>query len=334
MKTLKDLIDKINKKIYSPVYFLWGDEPYYIDKITDFVEENVLSESEKDFNFTTFYGKDSSVEEIINVCRRFPMMSNYQVVIVKEAQQLKQIEKLQIYFKDFQKSTLLVINYKGKVDKRKKFYKDLQNDQFIIYESAEVKGEKVNQWIESYLKGKNFSITPKATIMLVEFLGNNLSNLANELDKLVILLSGTNTITEDHIEENIGISKDFNIFELQNAIGDKNHYKAYFIAKYFSKNTKEHPFVMSVTMLFRYFSKLLVYHSFKNKSNRNELAAAMDISPYFIQDYSSAAKNYTSTALVKNISILREYDMMSKGVDSIESDQGELLKEMIYRLMN
>ena len=132
MKTLKDLVNKINKKIYSPVYFLWGKEPFYIDKITEHIENNVLSESEKDFNFTTFYGKDSSVEEIINVCRRFPMMANYQVVIIKEAQQLKQIEKLQIYFKDFQKSTLLVINYKGKVDKRKKFYKVLQNQQFNL----------------------------------------------------------------------------------------------------------------------------------------------------------------------------------------------------------
>lgn len=333
MTTYNNFINKLEKKIYSPVYFLWGEESFYIDKITDYIEENVLTESEKDFNFTVFYGKDSSPEEIINVCRRFPMMSNYQVVIVKEAQQLKQIEKLSIYFENPLKSTLLIINYKHKADKRKKFFKDI-NKKFIVFESPEIKGEKVNTWINEYLSEKNFSITHKATSMLVEFLGNSLSKIVNELDKLIILITDTKTITEDHIEENIGISKNFNIFELINAVGQRNQYKSFFIANHFSQNPKEHPFVMTITFLSQYFSKILVYHSVKNKGDKNTLASKMGVNPYFLRDYSNSARLYPVPKLIENISLLREYDMKSKGVNSIESDQGELLKELVFKLMN
>ncbi len=333
MKTFKDFINKIDKKIYSPVYFLWGEESFYIEKITEYIEKNVLTESEKDFNFTVFYGKDSTPEEIINVCRRFPMMSNYQVVIVKEAQQLKQIEKLSIYFKNPLKSTLLVINYKGKVDKRKKFFKDISK-KFVVFDSPEVKGEKVNTWINQYLSEKNFTITPKATSMLVEFLGNSLSKIVNELDKLTILITDSKTITEDHIEENIGISKNFNIFELLNAVGQRNQYKSFFIVNYFGKNPKEHPFVMTITFLTQYFSKILVYHSIKDKTDRNTIAAKMGVNPYFLKDYSNSARLYPVPKLMENISLLREYDMKSKGVNSIETNHGELLKELVFKLMN
>ncbi len=333
MKTYRDFISKLEKKIYSPLYFFWGEESFYIDKITEYIENNVLAESEKDFNFTVFYGKDSSPEEIINVCRRFPMMSNYQIVIIKEAQQLKQIEKLGIYFENPLKSTILVINYKGKVDKRKKFFKDI-NKQFVVLESPEVKGEKVNTWISGYLAEKGFSITQKATSMLVEFLGNSLSKIANELDKLIILITDTKTITEDHIEENIGISKNFNIFELLNAVGQRNQYKSFFIANHFSQNPKDHPFVMTISFLTQYFSKILVYHSIKGKVDRNTLASKMGVNPYFLKDYDVPARIYPVSKLMENISLLREYDMKSKGVNSIETDQGELLKELVFRLMN
>ncbi len=333
MTAYRDIISKIEKKIYSPVYFLWGEESFYIDKITDFIGENVLTSSEKDFNFTVLYGKDSSPDEIINVCRRYPMMSNYQVVIIKEAQNLKEIEKLGIYFDNPLKSTILVINYKGKVDKRKKFFLNLKKNA-IVFESPLIKGENVDVWINGYLAEKGFSIIPKATSMLVEFLGNNLSNIANELDKLIILITDTKTITDNHIEENIGISKDFNIFELLNALGQKNSYKSFFIASQFAKNSKEHSFVMTVTMLAQYFSRLLIYHSEKEKTDRNALAAKLGVNTYFLKDYSNAAKLYPVSKLIDNISLLREYDMKSKGVNSIESDQGELLKELIFRLMN
>jgi len=333
MTTYRDIISKIEKKIYSPVYFLWGEESFYIDKITNYIEENVLTASEKDFNFTVFYGKDSTPEEIINVCRRFPMMSNYQVVIVKEAQNLKQIEKLGIYFSNPLKTTVLVINYKGKVDKRKKFFINAKK-YALVFESPQIKGDKVNAWINTYLSEKGFSITPKAATMLEEFLGTDLSKIANELDKLIILITDAKTITEDHIEENIGISKDFNIFELLNAVGQGNKYKSFFIANHFGQNPKEHPFVMTVSLLAQYFSKILIYHSIKDKADRNTLAAKLGVNAYFLKDYYNAARLYSVSKLVDNISLLREYDMKSKGVNSIESDQGELLKELVFRLMN
>ena len=249
------------------------------------------------------------------------------------ARRLKQIEKLSIYFENPLKSTILVINYKSKVDKRKKFFKDIKK-QFVVFESSEIRSEKINTWVNEYLAEKGFSITQKATSMLVEFLGNSLSKIVNELDKLIILIADTKTITEDHIEENIGISKDFNIFELLNAIGQRNQYKSFFIANHFGQNPKEHPFVLTINFLSQYFSKILVYHSVKNKADKNTIASKMGINPYFLKDYSNSARLYPVPKLMENISILREYDMKSKGVNSIESNQGELLKELVFRLMN
>jgi len=334
MKTYRNFIGKLEKKIYAPIYLLWGEENFYIDKITEYFEKNILTESEKDFNFTALYGRDTSVEEIINICRRFPMRANYQLVILKEAQMLKQIDKLSVYTSTPMNSTILVISYKGKVDRRKKFFQDI-NKKFITFESSPVKGEKIDEWIVNYLSEKGFTITEKATSMLSEFIGNNLSNLTNELDKLTILITNTKKITEDHIEKNIGISKIFNTFELLNAIGKRNQYKSFFIANYMSRNSKKFSLIETIVYLYNHFSKMLVYYTEKKKKSDNRtIAANMGISTYHLRNYADSSRFYPVNKLIENISLLREYDMKSKGVNNMETEQSELLKELIYRLMN
>jgi len=334
MITYEALVKELRNKIYRPVYFLMGDESYYIDKITDYFEIHILSEEERDFNLTILYGKETSVEEIIHVSRRFPMMTQYQVVIVKEAQQLRQLDKLSVYTASPQDTTILVFAYKnGTYDKRKKLLKDIDK-KYALFVSNKLKDRQLPDWVRTYLKQKDKTITEKGLSMLVEFLGADLSKMVNELDKLILLLEDEKNITEQHIEDNIGISKDYNIFELQKAIGQRNHRKANLIAQYFSQNPNQHPFVVTVTMVFQYFTKLLLYKSLAGQSDRRSLAADMGVNPYFLDDYAKEASHYHIEKIKENISILREYDLKSKGVDSVDVSSGELLKEMIFRLMN
>ena len=235
MITYEALVKELRNKIYRPVYFLMGDESYYIDKITDYFETHILSEEERDFNLTILYGKETSVEEIIHVSRRFPMMTQYQVVIVKEAQQLRQLDKLSVYTASPQDTTILVFAYKnGTYDKRKKLLKDIDK-KYALFVSNKLKDRQLPDWVRTYLKQKDKTITEKGLSMLVEFLGADLSKMVNELDKLILLLEDEKNITEQHIEDNIGISKDYNIFELQKAIGQRNHRKANLIAQHFNK---------------------------------------------------------------------------------------------------
>lgn len=333
--TFEQIITDLNNKIYKPVYFLMGDEPFFIDKITNYIHENVLTEAEKAFNLSVVYGKDSDIGDVINNARRFPMMANYQVLILKEAQEIKNIDNLVYYVNNPLKSTILVVNYKYKtIDKRKKLYKALdKNKDAVILESNKIYDSQIPKWIESFIKQKGYSIEPKSTMLLAEYLGNDLSKIVNELEKLTIVLPANTKINAEHIEKNIGISKDFNVFELQNAISTRNILKANQIINYFAKNQKQHNIIPTISILSNFFTKILQYHFVKDKSQRN-VAATIGVSPYFVKDYSLAAKNYNAKKTVQVISLLREYDMKSKGFDNVSTTPGELLKELIFKIMH
>ena len=332
--TLEQIIGDIRKKIYKPIYFLMGDENYYIDRLTDFIMQNVLDESEKAFNEHVHYGKDITVGDINDLARRFPMMANHQVIVIKEAQNVKKIEDLVYYAQNPLKSTILVINYKYKtLAKNKKLYKEIDKHG-LVFESKKLYENQVPDWIMNYLKRKRCAIEPPAALLLTENLGTDLSKIANELDKLVITLpQGQQKITASVIERNIGISKDFNNFELQKALGQKDVLKANRIVNYFASNQKENPFILTVTSLYSYFTKVLMYYFISDKSQRN-VASVLKINPYFTKDYQATARNYPSKKLLDVISVLREYDLKSKGVNANQVPPGELLKEMVYRILH
>lgn len=334
--TFENILENLRNKVYHPVYFLQGEEPYYIDVIADFITSHILDENEKEFNQSVLYGRETNVPSILECAKRFPMASNYQVVMVKEAQQIKEKdleEKLIKYIENPLKSTILVLCYKYKyLDGRKAFSKAISK-KGILFDSDKIYENKIPDWIASYLSKKNYRIAVKATMLLTEYLGNDLGKIVNELDKLILNVKTGNEINTSHIEQYIGISKDFNVFELQNALGAKNFLKANQIINYFSKNTKVHPLTVTLFNLYSYFSRILIYHYLQDKSNKNA-AAILKVHPFFLKDYQVAAKNYSARKTEQAISILREYDRKSKGVNNVSTDEGELLKEMVYKLLH
>ncbi len=333
MDEVKQLVTDIKSGKLKPIYFLMGEEPYYIDKISDFIEANVLAEDEKGFNQMVLYGRDVAVEDVVSNAKRYPMMAEYQVIIVKEAQDLSRtIEKLADYAKQPQPSTILVLNYKYKtIDKRKALYKTLKKTG-VVYESKKLYENQVADWIRRVLASKNYTIVPKAAQMLVEFLGTDLSKINNELEKLQIILPKGTQISPEHIEENIGISKDFNNFELRHAIGERNAFKAFQIVNYFAENPKDNPMVVTVSLLFSFFSQLLHFHGLSDKSPRN-VASALKVNPYFVNDYITAARNYPMKKVSEVVSTLREFDVKSKGVGANAISQGDLLKELMVKIL-
>ncbi len=332
--TYEEIISDLNKRIFKPVYFLAGEEPYYIDLITDYIEEHVLEEAEKSFNQAVYYGEDTSVTSIIETARRFPMMSTHQVIIVKEAQSLKKIEDLIIYVDKPLLSTILVINYKYKIlDKRTKLFKALDS-QGLYFESSRLRDYQVPAWIEKYLMTKGIKADPSASAMLTEFLGTDLHKIVNELEKLIITLpEGKPVITAPLIEKNIGISKDYNNFELQKAVGEKNILKAGMIVNHFANNPRDNPITLSIASLFSYFTKLLTYHYLTDKS-KNNVAAVLKVNPYFVKDYEVSASKFNVTKTIQVISLLRTYDMKSKGFGDVSSEPGDLLKELVFKILH
>ncbi|GLB52409.1 DNA polymerase III subunit delta [Neptunitalea chrysea] len=332
MDEVKQLVSDIKKKQLAPIYFLMGEEPYYIDKISNFIADNVLDEAEKDFNQMVLYGRDISVDDIVANAKRYPMMADRQVVIIKEAQELSRtIENLTAYAENPLASTVLVMCYKYKtIDKRKKLYKAVKK-KGIIFESKKMYEDKVAEWIRKVLVGQKYSITPKASQMLVEFLGNDLGRIAKELEKLQLILPKESQVTPEIIEENIGISKEFNNFELRKAIGERDVVKATKIINHFAQNPKDNPIIVTVTMLFLFFSQLLKYHGLSNHTPKN-VASALKINPYFVSDYQSAARNYTMKKVSYAVSVLRDIDVKTKGVGS-NADMSDLLKELLVKLM-
>ena len=403
--TFDQIITDLRNKIYFPVYFLMGEEPYYIDAIIDILEEEVLTPAEKGFNQTVLYGREVNLGQVTALARNYPMMANYQVIIVKEAQDLfrrNDLDKIQAVIKAKEaldtprnrkildqvrqrklvspadaartlgmdkptdmkvleevfehinllnaesgkgyvelinlldnpvKSTILVFGYKyEKLDKRKALAKKLEKSG-VLFESTRLYDNKIPDWIASYLRQKKYNIEIPAAALLAEYLGNDLSRIANELDKLVINLPAGTRVNSDHIEANIGISKEYNIFELQKAIGSGDTGRAQRIVNYFGANEKENPAVKTIAILFSYFSKLLIYHGLSDHSPNN-IASALSVHPYFVKDYQQAASRYTRPKLEHVIGLLYEFDLRSKGVNNISAKDGELTRELIFRIMH
>lgn len=331
--TYESILNDLKAKKYFPVYFLCGDQPFFIDKLSDYLEDNLLDETARGFNQTVLYGKDleNNIAPVIEICRCFPMMGDKQVVIIKEAQMIKKLEDLDSYFKNPTRSTILVINYKGSPDKRKTFVKSVEKNG-ILYQTPVLYENNVSSWVNDHAKERGLIIEPAAVTLLVEYLGTDLQKISNSLDKLIINLKNKKTIDAGMVAENIGINKEYNAFELQKALQKKDVFKSTQIAKYFAGSTRgdSTPFAI-VGILFSFYTKILIYHSLQDKS-KSSVASALRISPFFTGDYEQAARNYNFQKTVNIISNIREYDMKMKGVDSTTSS-GELLTELVLKIL-
>ena len=333
MMTYDQILSDIHKKNFAPIYFLTGDEPYFIDMISDTIENEALDEADRAFNQIVLYGRDVDVETIANHARSFPMMGDRMVVIVKEAQDVKNLENFEAYLDTIPETTLLVFAYKyKKFDKRKALAKKIDK-KGVWFESKKLYENNIPGWIQNYLKAEGYAITPKATQMLADFLGTDLHKIANELKKLTIALPKNKSIDDADVERNIGISKDYNVFELQNAIGSRDVLKANRIVNYFGDNGKDNPLLVTAITLYGYFTKLIKLHCTQDKSQGN-LASVLGVSPFFVKDYLAASRNYPPATCIRCISILREFDMKSKGYGSGEVNEKDLYREMIFKLMH
>jgi len=333
LQEINSIISKIKNKIYSPIYFLMGEETYYIDSITKLLNENVLSDDQESFNKTILYGKDTSIENIISHCKRYPLMSDYQLVVVKEAQDLsRNIELLSEYVLNPLMSTILVINYKYKtLDKRKKLYKNIQKFGNVI-DCKKIYENHVPNWVENQLKKDLFTIDPKACYMLVDFLGNDLKKIDNQLNKLKINCLNDKYITPNEIEQYVGISKDFNVFELRSAIGNKDLNKALKICDYLSSNNKQ-TIQITLTSIFNYFVQLFQYHSLKNKT-KNNVAAVIGVNPFFVKDYVETSKNFSMKKISNIISLIKDCDLKSKGLSSTNISNKDLLRQLMVQIFS
>lgn len=332
--TFDTIVNNLKNKIYSPIYLLQGDEPYFIDVITDLIEKGVLDENEREFNLSIFYGKESEVGNIIDAAKSFPMMASYQVIIVKEAQSLKNIEQLEAYCKQPQPTTILVLCHKYKtVDKRKALYKAVSKH--VCFESKTLYDNQIPRWITDYLTSKKYSITPQAVNLIAECIGNDLTKIANELGKLVINVPPSQKITEKEVEENVGILKDYNTFEYVKSLITRDILKANKIVNHFISNPKEFPLVLIIGLTFNYFLKLVIIHKLtpQERANNNTVAAAIGVNPFIVPEYQTAARNYNLMKVVRIISILREYDLKAKGIDS-SLPYSEILKEMTFKILH
>lgn len=327
--------DILNKK-YAPIYLLMGDEAFFIDQISDLLVDNVLTNEEKDFNLLMFYGVDSDVNNIVASARRFPLMSQYQLVVIKEAQELSKFDVLDVYAKNPLKSTILVINYKHKkVDGRRALVKNINNNGGVVFESKRLYDNQIPPYIRGYFAEKKIKIDDKSAQMITDFVGNDISKLNQELKKLQISLpNDSNTITSDLVERNIGISKDFNNFELLKAVISKDVVVSNRIADYFDKNPKDNPTIVTISMLFNYFSNLLECFWLPQKSEQSVMSTLNLRSAYFARDYMMGLRNYNAMKVMNIISELRTFDSKMKGVGNISATHGELLKELLYKIMH
>lgn len=339
--TAAEIIKDIKARKFKPVYLLHGEESYYIDQVTDYIEDKLLSDAEKGFNQTVLYGKDTDMATVLGAAKRYPMMSDYQVVIVKEAQDLKwakeegnnkEAEFVLNYFEKPLPSTILVLAFKyANFDKRKKIYKAISKSG-LIFQSDLVRDYKLVPWIEDFVKEKGYKIDQQASALMAEYLGTDLSKISNEIEKLMLNIQKDVVINTDLVQKNIGISKEYNVFELQKALAIRDVLKCNKIINYFASNPKANPTVMVLANLGGYFTKILRYHYLPNKA---EAASALGIPPFFVKDYEVAARNYNTGKVFQVMSLLREYDLKSKGLDSTGNvEDGELLKELVFKMIH
>lgn len=337
MKDLENIFKNIKNKEFSPIYFFYGEEPYYIDLAVKELENNILSEEEKAFNQTIIYGKDTSYSEILSLAKQYPMMGEYQVIIVKEAQDLKPNKEEQTIFENYAKqpvsSTILIFAHKQKkIEPIKKAVKVLDKNK-MLFLSETVRDYNLAKWIQDQCSRLKIKTTPNISHLLAEYIGNDLSRISNELNKIKLILKKDEILDEKLVEQHIGISKEYNIFELQKALGAKDVSTAMKITNYMSKNTKNTPIIMVIGNLYNFFSNIILYSTLAGQSPQN-IASTMGINPYFIKDYDLASRHYPLKYATRIISILREFDLKNKGLGANQTHEGELLKEMIYKILN
>ena len=333
--TYEEIARDLKNRVYKPVYYLMGEESYYIDRISDYIAQTVLTEEEREFNQTILYGVDTDVASIINAAKRYPMMSEYQVVIVKEAQNVKKIEELSYYLQKPLMSTILVICHKnGVLDKRKKLAAEISKIG-VLFESKKMKDAQLPGFIASYLKRKQVDIEPKASEMMAEFVGTDLNRMAGELDKLVITLpAGSRRITPEQIERNIGVSKDYNNFELRNALLTRDVLKANKIIKYFEENPKTNPIQSTLSVLFGFFSNLMLAYYAPDKTEQG-IANQLSLQPTWkAKEYMAAMRVYSGVKCMQIIGEIRYCDARSKGVDNASISDGDLLRELVYKILH
>lgn len=333
--TYEEIVRNLKNRVYSPVYFLMGEEDYYIDRISDYIMDTVLSEVEKEFNLTVLYGADTDMAGVINAAKRYPMMSEHQVIVVKEAQGLKGMEDLVYYLQKPLLSTILVFCYKhGTLDRRKKITAEIEKTG-VLFESKKLKDTQLPGFISSFLKRKKVEIEPKASEMIAEFVGTDLNRLAGELEKLIITLPpGGTRITPEQIERNIGISKDYNNFELRSALIEKDVLKANRIVKYFNDNPKNNPLQLTLAVLFNFFSNLMLAYYAPEKTEQG-IAAQLGLrSPWQSREYMAAMRRYKGIKVMQIIEAIRTCDAKSKGIDNSSMSDGDLLKELVYVILH
>ncbi len=327
------IINEWKKKSFKPVYWLEGEEEFFIDKVIDYAEKNILSESEASFNLSVFYGKDANWADIINACKRYPMFAERQVVLLKEAQQMRDVEKLESYIDNPLASTILVVSYKDKkLDARKKFAK-LVKEKGVLVTTKKMYEKELPQWTQDLLQSKGLTITPKGMALLVDHIGNDLTRIENEIDKLSVNLGSRTSISEDDIEKYIGVSKDFNVFELQSALASKDLSRCIRIIQYFEANPKAAPIQMILPSLYNFFSKVFMVYGAGSNDER-AIATAIGVNPFFVKDYLQAARLYTYPGVEKALLLLHTYNLKSVGVGSANTEDSSLLKEMAVKIMS
>lgn len=332
--TLQSIMTGINQGDLKSVYFLMGEESYYIDLITEFLLSRLLTDTEKDFDLSVIYGKDVVMRDVISLVKQYPMMAKHRVVLVKEAQEIKDLEELSSYLLKPMPSTVLIINHKnGSIDRRKKIAGDLER-MAVLYESKKLYDNELPSWISNYVKSRGLEIDDRNTALLADFLGSDLGRIVGELEKLTITMpKGENLITAELIERNIGISKEYNDFELQNALATKNILKANKIAFYYSKSPKNNPLVKTIAVLSIFFINLMLYHYLVNKSPAG-VASELGVAPFRTKEFAEASKYYNAFKTMNVISVLREYDAKSKGFEFRSVPDSELLKELLFKIMH
>ena len=330
--SVEKIITDWQKKSFKPIYWLEGEEEYFIEKVIAYAEHNILSKSEVSFNLTVFYGKDAGWADIVNACRRYPMFAERQVVILKEAQQMKDVEKLETYIENPLSSTIFVVSYKGKkLDARKKFTK-LVKERGVLVTTKKMYDSQLPEWTKELLQSKGLSISQKGLALLVDHIGNDLIRIENEIDKILVNLGKRTNITEEDVEQYIGVSKDFNVFELQTALASKDIARAIRIIQYFEANPKAAPIQLVLPSLYSFFSKVFMIFG-TGESDEKAMASVLGVNPYFIKDYLKASRLYTYPEIETVLMLLHHYNLKSIGVGDTGTEDASLLKEMIVKIM-